>query len=401
MTGIPLFVALLLLVPAGIFGMCLPVVRELGRPTRLACAALCGAVVLSIEAAIFALAQIPLSLPLLFGPLVAASAAGGWFLCRLPESPGPESAYPGIPCLLVVLVSTVFLQGAFAAGGPALTSGSIFVGMPAVAVSTAAGGTARFLPIFWLLAGLPLVAALLSIHVNQRRGWMIAASWYAVVSLTLSLRHPGDAVEVARIVFATLGALAVFSCAKEPRLLPLASIMLCGVALTGNDSLVIVAAIVAGGVARDVREGLIPAAKRAAIVLIGPAAAIAFGSDGLLARLGADRLPTIADAFTGTISTGIFGLTWALPLLVLAAMLPGKQRRIASLLPILAPCAVLVIVLVLDALELRGQANWNAAATAPFVASEALALLVITSGLALRERSPHHARQPHRTAPAR
>jgi len=314
MTVIPPFAALLLLVPAGIFGMYLPVVRELGRPTRLACAALCGAVALSIETAIFALAQIPPSLPLLFGFLVVASAIGARLLCRLRESPGPECAYPGFPCLLVVFVSTVFLIGAFAAGGPSHTSGWFAGGVPALGATSGAGGAATLLPLFWLLAGLPLVAALLSTHVNQRRGWMIAAIWYAVVSLTLSLRLPSDGAEVARIVFATLAALTVFSCAKEPRLLPLASIMLCGLALTGNESLVIVAAIVAGALARDVRDGLIPALKRAAVVLTGPAIAVAFGPEGLLARLGTDRLPTISSSLTGSISTGIFGLTWAPPL---------------------------------------------------------------------------------------
>lgn len=403
MTGIPLFISLLLLVPAGIFGMCLPVVRELGRPTRFACAALCGAVALSIEAAIFALLQIPPSLPLLYGPLVVASAVGGWLLCRLHESPGPENAYPSLSTLLVVLVSTVPLVGALASrtetaaaevvSGSPWTLSPIFDGAIAFA-STPAAGAARLLPLFWLLAGLPIVAALLAMHVPQRRGWMIAAIWYAVVSLTLSLRLPGDGTEVARIVFATLAALAVFGSAKEPRLLPLASIMLCGLALTGNESLVIVAAIVAGALARDLREGLVQAATRTAILLSGPAVAFAFGTDGLLERLSADRLPSLSGIFTGGTATSLVGLTWALPLLVLAAMLPGKRRGVASLLPILAPCAVLVIIVILDAFELQGQAAWNVAATAPLVAREALSLLVITSGLVLRERSRHHARHP-------
>jgi hypothetical protein len=403
MRGIPLFAALLLLVPAGIFGMYLPVVRELGRPTRLACAALCGAVALSIEAAVFGLLQIPPSIPLLYGPLVVASAAGGWLLCRLRESPGPENAYPSFPTLLVVLASTFPLVGALASrtataaaealSGSPRTLGPIFEGALAFA-STPAAGAAKLLPLFWLLAGLPLVAALLAVHVPQRRGWMIAAIWYAVVSLTLSLRLPGDGADVARIVFATLAALAVFSCAKEPRLLALASIMLCGLALTGHESLVIVAAIVAGALARDLREGLVLATTRTAILLTGPAVAIAFGSDGLFARLSADRLPSISGVFTDGAATSLVGLTWALPLLVLAAMLPEKRRSVASLLPILAPCAVLVIIVILDGLELRGQAAWSAAATAPLVAREALSLLVITSGLVLRERSRHHARHP-------
>ena len=85
----------LLLIPAGIFGACLPIVRECGRPTRAASAMLCGAIALTAEAILFSLAGIPWSLASLLIPLVTASAVAGWLLCRLPESPGPENAYPG------------------------------------------------------------------------------------------------------------------------------------------------------------------------------------------------------------------------------------------------------------------------------------------------------------------
>lgn len=404
MTAGTLLAAVFILAAAGAFGACLPVVRELGRPTRLASALLSGAAAVGIASAAVETAGFPLSIATLFVPLVATSVVAARLLCRLPESPGPENAYPGFPAALVVFVPTVYLVGMLARGNGSAGNASahgVRESLPALAQSlpsfthASQGGLAPVVLVLWLLAALPLVAALLAIHVPLRRGWMIAAVWYAALAISLAHWQAGDDLDVLRVVFVTLGALAVFSCAKEPRLLPFALLMLCGAAITGSESLVAIAAIVAGAFVRDL-EGDVPTAiRRAALLLACPALAVALGSGGTIARVASGGLASLTADFPGSLATGIFGFSWAVPLLVIVAVLPGNRHRIASLLPVLAPGTALAIALLLDRLQ-----PGSGAATAAFLARSAMSMLILVAGLSLRDPS-RHARPTARAAHAR
>lgn len=424
MNALSLIAAFLLLIPAGIFGACLPIVRELGRPTRAASAMLCGAIALTTEALLLSLVGIDGALPSLLIPLVAVSAIAGWMLCRLPESPGPETAYPGFPPALIVLAASAHLVVMLAASGA--TSGGLAYlrGVEAVVdysrlapVATGSGGLflggpgwsdAPASSVIWLLAGLPIVAALLAMNMPLRKAWMLAAIWYAAMAMSLALTYSGEAGEAPLLVFETLGAIAVYNCAREPRLLPFAALMLFGAATTRVEALVAIAAIVSGGFLRDFGEGVRPAARRTAILLSVPALAVALrfghqlasgGSVGLrqhgeLTRLHWDHVATLLGAFPENLAAGTFGLSWLIPLAIIVAMLPVQRRRIASLLPLLVPVAALALFFVFDYLSgtgnLAGQIGW----TLPRSSQPALSMLILVAGLVYRDAArPAHQRE--------
>ncbi|MCM2315054.1 MAG: hypothetical protein NDJ92_07885, partial [Thermoanaerobaculia bacterium] len=225
MSALGLLAAALLLIPAGIFGACLPIVRELGRPTRAASAMLCGALALTTEALILSLVGIEWTLPSLLIPLVAVSALAGWMLCRLPESPGPETAYPGFPPALIVLVASAHLVVMLVASSATAGGLASFLGVEAVAdyprpfpVTKELGGMVLGgtgwggdpgSSVLWLLAGLPIVAALLAMNMPLRKAWMLAAIWYAAMAMSLALTYSGESAEAPLLVFETLGAIAV------------------------------------------------------------------------------------------------------------------------------------------------------------------------------------------------
>lgn len=400
-TGGALLAALLTLAAAGIFGACLPVVRELGRPTRLASAIVAGSVALGVVAGVASTAGLStLRLPLLIVPLVVTSFVAARILCRLPESPGPENAYPGFPAIAVVVAATLLLAVSLTSGGPAagrptdvtFTTSTVDAlrivarGIGALPGSEAPGGVARLMPVVWLLVALPLVAALLSLHVPLRRGWAIAALWYAAMSIVLALWHTGAGSDGRQGVFVTLAALAAFGCAKEPRLVAFAAIALCGAALPGGEALAACAAIVAGSLARDIREGWRTAATRNLLLLAGPAVALlARAGDGLAGSEPGTALPP-------GLTTGLFGLGWMLPVLAIAAMFPRRRNAVVTMLPILAPAATLAIALGLTVLSTGDGAA--------FAARAALSMLVLAAGLALRTPS-RHARASQRPATAR
>lgn len=415
MNALSLLAAFLLLIPAGIFGACLPIVRELGRPTRAASAMLCGAIALTTEALLFSLVGIEWTLPSLLIPLVAASALAGWMLCRLPDSPGPETAYPGFPPALIVLAASAHLVVMLAASSATSGGFAYFRGVEAVEdfprlvpVMKELGGLllggmgwsgAATSSVLWLLAGLPIVAALLAMNMPLRKAWMLAAIWYAAMAMSLALTYSGENTEAPLLVFETLGAIAVYNCAREPRLLPFAALMLFGAATTRVEALVAIAAIVSGGFLRDFGEGFRPAARRAAILLSVPALAVAlrFGHqlanggnvgnrpDGELARLHWDHVATLLGAFPENLAAGTFGLSWLIPLAIVVAMLPVQRRRIAALLPLLVPVAALILFFAFDYLHgagnLAGQIGW----TLPRSSQPALSMLILVAGLVHRD----------------
>ncbi|MGK2858665.1 MAG: hypothetical protein ACSLFQ_15800 [Thermoanaerobaculia bacterium] len=435
--------AYLLLIPAGIFGACLPIVRELGRPTRAASAMLCGAIALTAEALLFSLAGIPWSLPSLLIPLITASALAGWLLCRLPESPGPENAYPGFPAALIVLAATAHLVAMLATSRATSIDFTYFWGVKAVHFAERGGiddallrwqyfihavpDYPQLVPVtqalgvlalgkmawvgaplssaLWLLAGLPIVASMLAMHMPLRKAWMIAAFWYAAMAMSLASSYSGGNAEAPLLVFETLGALAVYGCAKEPRLAPFAALMLCGAAMTKVEALVTIAAIVAGAFLRDLERGLRPAARNAAILLSGPAFALAlwFGYQlasgmevgyrphGELTRLHWDHLAAILRAFPSNLAAGTFGLSWVIPLTIIVVMLPANRRRIASLLPLLAPVVALALFFVFDYLHDAGEVTERIGWTLPRISQPALSMLILAAGLVYRDAArPAH-----------
>ncbi len=452
MNTLTFLAAYLLLIPAGIFGACLPIVRELGRPTRAASAMLCGAIALTAEALVFSLAGIEWTLASLLIPLVTASALAAWFLCRLPESPGPENAYPGFPAALIVVVATAHLVAMLATSRATSIDFTYFWGVKAVHFAENGGiddallrwqyflhavpDYPQLVPVtqslgvlvlgrmawvgaplstaLWLLAGLPVVAALLAMSMPLRRAWMLAAFWYAAMAVSLASSYSGGNAEAPLLVFETLGALAVYTCAKEPRLMPFATLMLCGAAMTKVESLVAIAAIAGGAFARDLEDGVRSAARNAAILVSGPAIALGlwfgyqFGSGmrvgyrphGELSQLHWDHLAAILRAFPENFAAGTFGLSWVIPLTILVVMLPPDRRRIASLLPLLLPVVALVLFFVFDYLHDAGDATERIGWTLPRISQPALSMLILVAGLVYRDvAGPAH--QPGRHAHAR
>jgi hypothetical protein len=277
-------------------------------------------------------------------PLVCTSIVAGWLLCRLPDSPGPENAYPGFPVVIVVAVATIHVVGMLsrettsrldASEGAVAAVARIADALPGIVVPAAAGGAARLLPVVWLLAGLPLVAALLAMHIPLRRGWMVAAIWYAVMSFSLAHWRAGEGGATLPAVFASLGALAVFSCGKERRLVPFATLMLVGAAITGRDDLIVIVAIVAGAIVRD----------------------------------------------------------------VVVAMSPGSRHRFVAFLPLLTPAVALAVVLAPDLLAPGGatsHGSWGAG-----VARCAMSTLLLATGLAFRNPWRQTRHSPPRALHAR
>ncbi|MCM2317609.1 MAG: hypothetical protein NDJ92_20855, partial [Thermoanaerobaculia bacterium] len=172
-----------------------------------------------------------------------------------------------------------------------------------------------------------------------------------------------------------------------------------GAATTRVEALVAIAAIVSGGFLRDFGEGARPATRRAAILLSGPAVAVAlrFGYQlasganvgqrphGELARLQWDHVTTLLGAFPENLAAGTFGLSWLIPLAIIVAVLPVQRRRIAALLPLLVPVAALALFFAFDYLRgsgnLAGQIGW----TLHRSSQPALSMLILVAGLVYRD----------------
>jgi hypothetical protein len=394
MTSAALYSPLLLLVAAGIFGAWLPIVRELGRPTRFACAMLCGTAVLTAAGLLVPHAAIPAgSLPLLAIPLVAASVVVARLLSKLSESPGPENAYPGFAATMIVCGSALYAALMLRAeAGVDASAIALVKGLP-LAIPFA---TPALIELLWPLLALPLVASLLAIHLPLRRGWTIAAIWYAAIAVSLVAWHPGSGT--APVAFQTVAALAVFGCAREPRLVPLASVLLFGASISGGTALVAVAAIVAGGYVRDRLTGVSSASRRSRLLLAGPAAAVALLAAARIAETAASHLPSVAGSIAGQLVTGTVGLAWAIALSAVAVLLPADRRGGAALLPLLTPAVAVALMFALDGLRGSGLAGGEAA---PHVARFAASALILAAGLAWRRPASRDARPAPREAHAR
>ena len=260
----------------------------------------------------------------------------------------------------------------------------------------------------WLVASVPLVHAFLACRLAPSVAAAVTAFWTAALSVSLAHSYSGGNAEAPLLAFATLAAVALLvepRADRPGRLLP--ALALAGAAFTKVEGLVAAAALAVGTLARDLHEGRSRPFAGVVPLVAAPVAAIGlwflfqrqaglpvgFGSrqailghSGLLG-LRWENLPAIAAASLGHLTAGNWGLSWLLPLTLLAVAL-ARRHPIAPLLPGLAHLAALFGVTALDYLGYPEPPVELIGWTLPRISQPALSVLILTAAVAQGKRAP-------------
>ncbi|HYK43255.1 MAG TPA: hypothetical protein VE007_12770 [Thermoanaerobaculia bacterium] len=200
----------------------------------------------------------------------------------------------------------------------------------------------RFAPavsLTWFLAGVAAIGSRLRGRLGPQGGASVAAYWACAMALSFAWSYSGGDGE-APLVFYVGGAAAWLLTEKpgESRLLP--SLFLAGAALSKQEGLLAALALTAGVLLRDAMEKRPRPVLRAILPALLPVAAVFawFGYEkltgipvgyrppGPIAHMDPRLLPSIVPDLLRNLDAGSLGLSWALPLVVLAAN-PKKLVR--------------------------------------------------------------------------
>jgi hypothetical protein len=265
----------------------------------------------------------------------------------------------------------------------------------------------------WPLAAAPLLFQLLRRKDAMTQGddpaAAVTAFWLAAVCISLARSLSGGSAEAPLLFFETLAVAALLRESAEDdeedpsRFLP--ALMLAGAALTKVEGSVAVLLIAAGTLGRDVasRRGAARAIRGTARLLVGPVAALAtwflfqashglpagFRTHGELWSLHPRFLPEILSGLLRNLDAGTLGLSWLIPLVLLALLIPSGGRRAdgRALLPGLTLAAGILAFLVFDYLHDDRSPSQRIGWTAPRVSQPALSAVILAAGFATSKRS--------------
>ncbi len=432
MNGLVFLLATLALPILGAGAAFHPSVRGEGLAARAAASFALGAVALTLSALALTAAGIAWSLPALAVFPVTFSIAAGAFWRRRP-APGrraaPTSSRVAAAAYGVAALSLAVLAAALVTGSatsvdylffwgvkaarfaearsldPALLNWAFFSHAvpdypPLVPVVQAWGALAagrlpwRAAPLaswLWVAAAAPLLLAQLRRRLPPDGAAAVTGFWVAAASASMAFSLSGGNAEAPLLFFETL-ALAAILCEDDGTSRFLPSLMLAGAVLTKVEGSVAALLLLAGTAARDGLERRPRTARRTFALAAAPAAAllawflfqlhsglrVGFRSHGGLFDLRFEHLGTILARLPLALEAGTFGLSWALPLVLLAAARPNAKR----LAPALVLGAGLLAFLVFDYLHDAEDPRIRIAWTAPRVSQPALSALILAAGLA-------------------
>jgi len=432
MTSLRFLVALLAVPVLGAGAAFHPSLRRYGALARAGAALALGTVALTLTALALTLAGIAWTLPALAAPPLAASLILGVAWSRVP-APAHRAFRPstgvaaaagtaaGLSLLLLAWtflaaeatsVDLLFFWGVKAArfaqargidtwllGWPYF-SHAVPEYPPAVPVVLAWAALAagrmpwRLVPVtslLWLAAALPLLVGLLRRRLTDDAAAAVGAFWVAALGASLAHSVSGGNAEAPLLFFESVAVAALLvEDDGEGRFLP--ALMLAAAALTKVEGSVAALLVVAGAAARDALAGRRRVLVRAAALLAPAVLAVAawfffqsrsglevgYRSHGGLLTLRTEFLPAILVSGLSALQAGTFGLSWAIPIVLLAAARPALGRLLPALALVLGLFAFLAFDYMHDTADPSERIGW----TAPRVLQPALSACILAAGLA-------------------
>ena len=252
----------------------------------------------------------------------------------------------------------------------------------------------RFAPavsLTWYLAAVAAVGSRLRRRLGPQGGAGVAAYWACAMALSFAWSYSGGDGEAPLVFY--VAAAAAWLLTEEPgesRLLP--ALFLAGAALSKQEGLLAALALTAGVLLRDVIERSPRAFLRAIVPALFPVAAVIawFGYEklaglpvgyrppGPISHVDPGLLPAIVPDFLRNLDAGTFGLSWALPLAVLAA----SPRKFVRWIPALTlGGAVFAALLVTYASPVPIDRSVVIARTLPRACQPVLSLVILAAGV--------------------
>lgn len=435
MNAVPFLFATLSLAILGAGAAFHPSLRQASHPARAAAAFAFGAVLLTLSGMLLTAAGIRWSLPALAAIPLAVSLAAGYAWQRIPAVPVPAMAAgrgARLALLGVAGISLALLGWALVRGSATSVDYLFFWGVkaarfadvrgvdvellrwrffahavvdypPLVPIVQAFGALAagelpwRTVPLtslFWVAAAAPLLRSLLRRRLDGDSATALTAFWIAAMSASVTTSLSGANAEAPLLFFESIAVAALLTeNAASSRFVP--ALMLAGAVLTKVEGTVGAILIVLGIAARDAIEKRPGILRRSAWLALPPAAAVSawflfqqhfglrpgFRGHGGLLALHSDHLGTVLSRLPLALEAGTYGLSWALPLVLLVAARPARLV-VGRLLPALTLCAGLLGFLVFDYLHDGKDPAIRISWTAPRVSQSALSALILASGLA-------------------
>jgi hypothetical protein len=422
-----------------------PAVRGMPIAARVAAAFGAGAVLLTLEMTLFSILGIrwgvaALSLPLLAGSLVFSAAWAnrpfpGSVRLRCPRAIGIAAVLAaGLAVLHLVLslataraTSADFLLFWGVKGARFAAAGGIDAGLlgsffshhlvpdypPLVPLlfswgSLAAGAMPwRFAPVssaLWLLAAIPLVAALLRRRLSGAESVAVASFWTVALSISLVQSGSGGNAEAPLLFFETVAVAALLVERPEDRtsrFLP--ALALAGAALTKVEGSAAVAFLLAGVALRDrlerrpgILRRLLPLAAAPALALsvwfafqAARGLRIGFRAHGEPFGVHFQHLSSILAAMASNLDAGTAWLSWIVPLGLLLAF---SRKGLGSLLPAVSLAMGLFAFFFFDYLHDPTDPAMRVQWTFPRITQPCLSAIILAAGLALAHHdAPAHA----------
>jgi len=255
----------------------------------------------------------------------------------------------------------------------------------------------RFAPaisLTWYLAAVLAVGSRLRRRLGGREGAAVAAYWACAMALSFAWSYSGGDAEAPLVFY--VAAAAAWLLTEEPRetenrLLP--ALFLAGAALSKQEGLLAAGAFVAGVVLRDLAEKRPRPLVRAIAPAVLPVAAVLawFGYErlaglpvgyrppGPVSHMDLALLPAILPDLFRNLDAGTFGLSWALPLLVL--VWKPKPAKLVRWIPVLvASGAVLAALLATYTSPVTIDRSVVIGRTLPRACQPVLSLLILGAG---------------------
>ena len=426
-----------------------PSLRRAGWAARAAAAFGAGAVLLTLGGMLLTAVGILWSVPALAALPLIFSTVGAWLWRRRPDEPFPAEGPRRARLALLAIggASLALLAWALLNGRATSADYLFFWGVkgarfadvrgidvpllgyiyflhgvpdypPLVPVVQAFGAMAagkfpwRTVPVtslLWVAAAAPLVRAFLRRRLEPGSAAAVTAFWLAAMSASLASSFSGGNAEAPLLFFESVALAALLTeGASSSRFLP--ALMLAGAALAKVEGSVAVILVVLGASARDALERRPDILRRTAVLLWPPAAAVGawfafqyhvhlrpgFRGHGGLFAFDFDHLGAILGRLPLALEAGTFGVSWALPLVLLIGARPAGYR----LLPAFVLAAGLLAFLVFDYLHDREDPSERIGWTAPRVSQPALSSLILAAGLASLDPDRRRRRSTARQAPS-
>jgi hypothetical protein len=261
----------------------------------------------------------------------------------------------------------------------------------------------------WAVAAAPLLLELLRARSvsNDDHAAAVTAFWLSALCISLARSLSGGSAEAPLLFFETLAVAALLQEPAEPvepageapsRFLP--ALMLAGAVLTKVEGSAALLFVAAGTLVRDVgRLGPWPAVRGTLRLVSGGIAALAtwflfqathglpvgFRAHGELWSLHARFLPEILRGLPRNLDAGTLGLSWLIPLTLLA--LAMSRASVRPLLPALSLAAGILAFLVFDYLHDDRSPSERIRWTTPRVSQPALSAVILAAGVATSRMS--------------